>query len=80
MIDLTSRFIAITESRDKNGKSSHLNPVWTSFTLDDLETFERDVKAWFKDKTQYGSKAIESVDYQEMLEYFRDMSEWSSRD
>jgi hypothetical protein len=49
-------------------------------SLDSLEDFTQQAKAWLGDKTELRTSTIENADYAELLEYYRSMAEWKPKE
>lgn len=48
-----------------------LRAAWERMSLDTLERFTRDAKAWLSDRSELATKTIERANYAELLAYYR---------
>jgi hypothetical protein len=52
-----------------------LRDVWQRMSLDSLENFTRDVKAWLGDRSELRSSTIDRANYAELFPYFRGLKD-----
>lgn len=52
-----------------------LSAVWQHMSLDTLENFTRDAKAWLGDRSELRSTTINNADYAELFRYFRSLND-----
>lgn len=52
---------------------------WNGHGLDSLDEFTTSVKAWLGDKSNLSSATLDAANYGELLEHFRELSEWKPK-
>lgn len=57
----------------KDDPDNGLRAVWERMSLESLERFTRDAKAWLGDRSELSGPTIERANYAELLAYYRDL-------
>jgi len=72
---LCTRHVSINLNKSVGGNKD----AWQRFSLDSLEDFTRQAKAYLKDASNLKGSTIDGADYAELLEYFRKIAGWKPK-